>query len=138
MVKNVWVQPQTVVQQFMANEYVAACTPGHEVYKFTCDAGAGERGDVFVDGRNLTNGRLRYYHACNLVHEALAKDEFQYGTLVLNGGNDEHQYLDWGDWGDWGDWKDYPTIPVVVWTEGGSNVHCTTQLDITQTEPTKS
>ena len=35
--KRVWCRPQTVVQKFEANEYVAACgDSGNKVYKFTC------------------------------------------------------------------------------------------------------
>ena len=37
--KRVWCRPQTVVQKFEANEYVAACGDSGTVYKFTCDAG---------------------------------------------------------------------------------------------------
>ena len=48
MTKNVWVQPQTVVQQFVANEAVSACGDSGTVYKFTCDAGGGESGTVYL------------------------------------------------------------------------------------------
>ena len=32
--KRVWCRPQTVVQKFEANEYVAACGDENKVYKF--------------------------------------------------------------------------------------------------------
>ncbi|MFR8449997.1 MAG: hypothetical protein ACLVB0_05565 [Fusicatenibacter saccharivorans] len=32
-----WMEPVIEVQEFVANEYVAACDNG-KVYKFTCDA----------------------------------------------------------------------------------------------------
>ena len=142
MTKNVWVQPQTVVQQFVANEYVAACTPGHEVYKFVCDAGNGQKGDVFVNGENLTENSFpifgrSYFHSCGETHEAPVKDEFVRGTLVLNNGNDQLEYWD-PSWGDLGNYTPYPTIEVFVWTAGGTNVHCTTNLDVINQEPTKS
>ena len=51
--KRVWCRPQTVVQKFEANEYVAACGDSGTVYKFTCDAGGGKSGTVYLE----TNGR---------------------------------------------------------------------------------
>ena len=35
-----WMEPVIKVQEFVANEYVAACESGM-VYKFTCDAPGG-------------------------------------------------------------------------------------------------
>lgn len=35
MEKKVWEQPLTMVQQFMPNEYVAACGDENKVYLFT-------------------------------------------------------------------------------------------------------
>jgi len=129
MSKNVWVQPQTVVQQFVANEYVAACTPGHEVYKFVCDAGGGADGDVYLDSNNnrrydpfvdeeLTDWILKTYHACNKSHYAESKKEFRPGF-----------------------YRELGTLqfqPVMVWTEGDTNIHCTVDLNVINKEPTKS
>ena len=33
-----WVRPLTEVQNFVANEYVAACGDSGTTYKFTCNA----------------------------------------------------------------------------------------------------
>ena len=41
-----WSRPQTVVQKFEANEYVAACGDENRVYKFQCTAGGGVTGTV--------------------------------------------------------------------------------------------
>lgn len=129
MTKNVWVQPQTAVQQFVANEYVAACTPGHEVYKFVCNAGGGASGNVYEDtnqngrydfgtDKELTGWILQSYHACNATHYAESKDEFFSGFY--------RQFLT----------ADF--VPVMIWTEGGTDIHCTTDLDVINQEPTKS
>ena len=34
-----WMEPVIEVQEFVANEYVAACGDSGTVYKFKCDAG---------------------------------------------------------------------------------------------------
>ena len=37
--KKEWMEPVIEVQEFAANEYVAACGDSGKVYKFVCDAG---------------------------------------------------------------------------------------------------
>lgn len=37
--KKEWMEPVVEVQEFAANEYVAACGDSGKVYKFVCDAG---------------------------------------------------------------------------------------------------
>lgn len=131
--KKVWSRPLTVVQNFEANEYVAACGDENKVYKFECNAGGGEEGDVFTsDGANLTEDWFlsrNYYHACNKKHEASKTDEFINGTFYYNGGND--RTTDWFG-------TPYESIPVIIWTEGGTNVHCTTNLQMDTWETAKS
>ena len=55
--KKVWSRPLTVVQNFEANEYVAACGDENKVYKFKCDAVSGSiigsGGSVYLE----TNGQ---------------------------------------------------------------------------------
>ena len=36
--KKKWIEPQILVQEFVPNEYVAACGDKNKVYKFKCDA----------------------------------------------------------------------------------------------------
>ena len=72
MERKVWRRPLTEVQKFEANEYVAACGDSGTTYLFTCDAGGGKSGTVYLE----TNGRpglqtdwggdqyLSGYHAC--------------------------------------------------------------------------
>lgn len=131
--KGTWEAPRIMVQEFEANEYVAACGDENKVYKFTCTAGDGKRGDVYTeDGTNLTLGDWRYYHACGITHEAPATDEFIDGYYIQNGGDDKT-----GHWTMHG-WEEYEKIPVIIWTEGGTNVHCTTNLDMNAWTTAKS
>ena len=129
MTKNVWVQPRTVVQQFVANEYVAACGDINKVYKFTCDAGGGGNGTVYLDSNG--NGQwdvigdemltLAGYHACGKEHEAPTTDEFKSGFFIT------------------GTFPPYKVQDVMVWRgEDGNNVHCTTNVDMTTWPTDKS
>lgn len=130
MSKNVWVQPQTVVQQFVANEYVAACGDLNKVYKFKCDAGGGRSGSVYLEtngepGLQTGWGGDRYlsgYHACGTTHEAKTTDDFLDGYYVTS------------SW--FGGTK---TTPVIVWRgPDNDNTHCTENLDMDSWETAKS
>lgn len=129
MSKNVWVQPQTAVQQFVANEYVAACGDENKVYKFTCEAGGGGNGTVYLDSNhngewNLLGDEmltLAGYHACGATHEAPTTDDFQEGFFIT------------------GVFPPYNVQKVIVWRgENGDNVHCTTNLNMTTWPTAKS
>ncbi|MDO4312491.1 MAG: hypothetical protein Q4C52_05350, partial [Eubacteriales bacterium] len=126
--KKEYVTPRMVGERFLPNEYVAACGDSGTVYKFECNAGGGTRGDVFTkDGRNLTEDSwmvTNYYHACGTTHEAESNDDFIEGYFFANGGNDKTQ--------------GYKAIPVIIWTDGGTDVHCTTNLDMSTWETAKS
>lgn len=130
MTKNVWVQPQTVVQQFVANEYVAACGDINKVYKFTCDAGwTGLTGStVYTNGEDGIMGtgddvRLGSYHKCGETHEASVMDDFIPGYLrknILGEPVGERQ-------------------EVIIWRgPNGDNIHCTAQLDMNSWPTEKS
>lgn len=101
MTKNVWVQPQTVVQQFVANEAVSACGDHGVNYLFKCDAGGGTPGTVYVESNGAeglqTHGEwvggwgghwqpadesLGGYEACGTTHEASTQDGFLSGYYV--------------------------------------------------------
>lgn len=121
-------KPMMNVEKFVANEYVAACGDVNKVYKFTCDAGGGESGSVYLE----TNGKegfqqgfmgiggdryLSRYHACGTTHEASTTDEFLKGYYIVNG----------------------TVTPVIVWRgEEGDNTHCTTNLDMNSWTTAKS
>lgn len=125
-------KPMMNVEKFVANEYVAACGESGVVYKFTCDAGGGVPGDVYLE----TNGEpglqisrkggdqyLSGYHACGTTHEAESTDSFLNGYYVVDGG-----------------WFEEDTVtPVIVWRgPKGNNTHCTENLDMSKWETAKS
>ena len=124
-----YVKPTMEGELFAANEYVATCGEMNEVYKFVCDAGGGTYGTVYEDTNK--NGRFDFgdepltgiiiptYHACGKTHEAPTNDDFLDGfycpdSLVLK------------------------AVPVKIWTDGGTNIHCTTKIEMDKWETVKS
>ncbi|WP_455055415.1 hypothetical protein [Merdimonas faecis] len=133
MERKVWRRPLTEVQKFEANEYVAACGDSGVVYNFECNAG--NRRDsynvYYDDGRPLasSNGNEEWYaqftgyHPCHAIHTAESDSGFYDGYMYLQ------------------DWRGNNTgnpIDVVIWTDRGTNVHCTTNLDMDSWETEKS
>lgn len=133
MERKVWSRPLTRVQQFEANEYVAACGDSGVVYNFECNAGS--RWDsynvYFDDGTPFasSNGNEEWYaqftgyHPCGATHEAESNSGFYDGYMYLQ------------DW--WGD-NSGDRIDVIIWTDNGTDVHCTTNLDQDSWETAKS
>ena len=132
-----WSRPVTMVQKFEANEYVAACGDSGTTYLFTCDAGGGESGTVYLE----TNGQpglqtdwggdmsLGGYHACGTQHKADSDDDFLQGYYVTE------EYV--GIW-PFGHYEKV-TTDVIVWRgPRGNNTHCTTNLDMDTWETAKS
>lgn len=58
------------------------------------------------------------YHPCGETHEAPTTDDFQRGYIYPTGGDD--RYIPY--------FEDQ-RVPVIIWTAGGTNIHCTTKLD---------
>lgn len=81
MTKMTWTRPVTEVQQFAANEYVAACgDTEYGVYKFKCDAPRGTL--YYFEGGSAKE--LGGYHPCGETHEASKRDEFPDGFVDYN------------------------------------------------------
>ena len=138
MERRVWIRPLTEVQKFEANEYVAACGDSGVVYKFKCDAGGGESGNVYVETNGVDglqtrgewvggwNGHwqeadksLGGYFACGTTHEAESDDGFLNGYYVPYYSDD--------------------VTKVIIWRGPHNNyVHCTTNLDQNYLETAKS
>ena len=128
--KKTWEEPKIMVQQFMPNEYVATCGDENRVYNFVCDAGGGTPGTVYEDSNHngkwdlfgdeaLTGHILPTYHACGETHSAPNDDDFIEGFYLPN------------------------SIPgkamkVIIWTDGGTNIHCTTNLNMNEWTTAKS
>ena len=124
--KREWVRPQTLVQSFAANEYVAACGDSGTVYKFECNAGdKGLRNypyRVYVDYNGDGNYVYRNnYHACGATHQAESDSGFYKGYM------DDERTRDIIE-----------QIPVIVWTDNDRDTHCTTNLDMSTWETAKS
>lgn len=131
--KRIYESPKAYVEMFTPNEYVAACGDSGKTYKFTCNAGGGEYGEVYLEtnGREglQTSGRnkdrhLSGYHACGTTHEASSTDDFLNGYYVVEGDGWHSQDI---------------VTPVIVWRgPDNDNTHCTTNLDINSWETAKS
>ena len=160
MEKKIWSKPEMNEFAFAANEYVAACGDSGTNYLFTCDAGGGKYGRVWMetnsptgdwnglqtdevpgywDSQELDQLRTDSYHACKKTHTASSEDEFSKGYYISN-----------DDWNS--GWSSSGLIPVFnlaaviekaikVYIWGGpekTNTHCTTNLDIDNWETAKS
>lgn len=128
--KKRWEEPRILVQKFMPNEYVAACGDENKVYKFVCDAGGGTPGTVYKDSNHngkwdligdeaLTGHILPTYHACGKTHSAPTDDEFIEGFYLPNS-------------------DPFKATKVIIWTDGGTNIHCTTNLNMNEWTTAKS
>lgn len=125
-----YVRPMMESEAFAANEYIAACGDENKVYKFVCDAGGGTPGTVYEDSnhngrwdligdRALTGYILPTYHACGETHQAPTDDEFIEDFYLPNS-------------------NPFDAQKVIIWTDGGTNIHCTTNLGMDQWETAKS
>lgn len=127
-----WERPMAVVDTFAANEFVSACGDSGVVYKFKCDAGdawghysvylngndgiAHTKDDIFwCGGRGAVKG-YRTYIRCGETHSAEDKNDFFPGYIKR--GLEEKK--------------------VIVWTDNGTNAHCTTNLNKSTWETVKS
>lgn len=128
--KKTWEEPKIMVQQFMPNEYVATCGDENRVYNFVCDAGGGTPGTVYEDSNHngkwdlfgdeaLTGHILPTYHACGETHSAPTDGEFIEGFYLPNSNPGK-------------------AMKVIIWTDGGTNIHCTTNLNMNEWTTAKS
>lgn len=133
IMKRTYTRPIAYVEEFTPNEYVAACGDSGVVYNFECNAGNRRSNyNVYYDnGRPLasSNGdeewyaKFTGYHPCGATHEAESDSGFYDGYMYLQ-----------NRWGD----NTGNRIDVVIWTDRGRDVHCTTNLDMNKWETAKS
>lgn len=125
-----WMEPVIEVQEFVANEYVAACGDNGTVYKFTCDAPGGwlyyyPKSDGKIDGNYTGSGDKKFigdYHPCGATHEASVTDAFYDGFIDYN----------WNGKRDRGE-------GVIVWRgPKNNNGHATTNLNMDSWQTAKS
>lgn len=135
--KRAYIKPILESETFIPQTYIANCGDSGTIYKFTCDAGGGVSGNVYLETNGLPGlqtgrGRDQYlggYHACGRTHEASSKDAFLDGYYVTE------EYV--------GSWPfghtETTTTPVIVWRgPNNDNTHCTTNLDMDSWETVKS
>ncbi len=125
--KRRYERPSAYIEEFTPNEYVAACGDNGTVYKFVCNAGEKKKKyDVYYYDQNNRKTYLvskewgRYYHPCKTTHEA------KENTGFINGFIDDQKT------------PEDEKIQVVIWTNNGTNVHCTTELDMSTWQTAKS
>lgn len=128
--RKTWEEPRILVQEFVANEYVAACGVENKVYNFKCDAEEGElyyypQSDGKIDGNYTGSGRAKkigYYYPCGATHEASVTSGFYDGFVDYN----ENKKYD-SDEG------------VIVWRgPNNKNGHATKNLDMNSWNTAKS
>ena len=88
--KKHYVKPIMTGEEFLAEEFVSACgDTEYGVYKFTCNAGDGKEGGLYI-GQQSFNGVTYWkrvssgsksYHACNDTHETSVWDEYREGIF---------------------------------------------------------
>ena len=95
-----------ICEDFSPNEYVSACgDTEYGVYKFTCTAGGGEYGGLYIEEtwgghtywKRVSSGPTSY-HACNDTHETSVRDEYKEGIFdpdTDHGNNNEIPCLIW-------------------------------------------
>lgn len=133
IMKRTYTRPIAYVEKFTPNEYVAACGDSGVVYNFECNAGNRRNSyNVYYDNGDplaSSNGNEEWYaqftgyHPCGATHEAESDSGFYDGYMYLQNR--------WGN--NTGD-----RIDVVIWTDRGTDVHCTTNLDQDSWETAKS
>lgn len=135
MEKKNWVRPQAAVEKFVANEYVAACGDNNVIYNFECNAGnegthyaiKDSSGKVATISGYKMSGYINifdgstYYSPCGDTHQAAANSGFLTGYHL----DDPNT-------------RDDENISVIIWTENGRNVHCTTKLNMNEWTTAKS
>ena len=138
--KKTWNEPKILVQQFVPNEYVAACGEENRVYKFSCDAGSKWKNyHVYLNGEDgiahteddidwsARSGQMKPYSPCGTTHDAKVDSDFQSGYMY------EYQEGWFGGGSNIGN-----PINVIVWTDNGTNTHCTTNLNMNSWTTAKS
>ena len=130
MEKKKYIKPLLTSEEFVPQEYIAACGDHGAEYIFHCDAGNGRICSVYYesnnipglqkDGRNPDICHSTWMKACTLTHKFPTTDVFKRGYITY--GTDSKIVED-----------------VYIWNGAlNDNVHCTRDLDKEHWETTKS
>lgn len=146
MEKKIYEKPAMQVEAFIANDYCVNCKDdahNYLIYSFACDGGKGKAphwmsGDdeyYIHDGNGnyhtinntyygpRSQGLIHYYHPCGKTHEVKVPigtpitdlEDILVGNYYLDDRHTKNNIESIG--------------PVTIWTEGGTDVHCTTITD---------
>lgn len=105
MEKRTYVKPVLSGEEFVPQNYIAACGDSGAVYKFKCDARAGY---MYVPDPNNSNSYLvkrQSYTPCAETHETPVADTYYDGFIDRNGnrtedaGEEVKVYLEFNRWG---------------------------------------
>lgn len=130
MRKRTYEKPSLSVENFTADEYVAACNGVGTSYGFNCNAGdyLTRYNAYLADGTSLAHATrdndFDDYRPCNAVHSAEVTSDFLDGYITEQFFTFNRETKKWEYSGEGA------AIPVKIWTENGKNVHCTTELEI--------
>ena len=142
MAKKAYSKPMLKSEAFVPQSYVAACVDTNMVYKFECNAGVSRWYDVIEDTNDngVLDGSWKYhlfsgwewsgddkyrsvYHPCGKTHDASTTDEFINGFMTTRNSLTG---------------EITSTTKVIIWTDNGTNTHCTTNLNMSSWETAKS
>lgn len=140
--KRVYEKPMMSIENFAANEFIAACGDSGTNYLFDCNAPAGElyyfkESDGTLDGIYNGDGKATKkgnYQPCGKKHETANLGDFYEGFVDYNdnGKYDPNGTKEW-----WGERT--PAEAVIVWHDGSKRGwHATKNLDMNSWETAKS
>lgn len=133
--KRAYSKPILESETFVPQSYCRVCANDgiHREYLFECNAGdTGTSYNVyFSNGTPYASSNANEewyaeftgYHPCKATHRASSDSGFEKGYMYKQ------------DW--WGNNTDN-RIDVIIWTDNGTDVHCTTNLDMNEWDTSKS
>lgn len=152
MKQQVWSSPKTTFEEFVPQNYIAACGDENKVYLFTCDAGGGVSGNVYEETNGLQG--LQTYAGCHCGSSHLTKEgEFLGLSWSCSKWVDKadtslggyhacgapHEASTESDFSNGYYVVNGAITPVIIWKgENSDNVHCTTNLDQNSWKTAKS
>ena len=118
--KQVWSSPKTSFEQFVPQNYIAACGDQNKVYLFTCNA---PRGTVYYydDETKRTQHYVGGYKPCGSTHEAPVSSVFKLGFVDRNDNGKEDDgeeatiWLETNRWGRITNWQATPEVDINEW-----------------------
>lgn len=131
MEKRSYVKPVLSGEEFVPQNYIAACGDSGVVYKFKCNA---PRGTVYYYDATGNAIYVGGYKPCGGEHEAPSSDAFPSGFVDRNNNGKEdtgEKAIIWLEKVTWEDWWGNTHTDIDNW-------HATTELDQNEWETAKS